>query len=185
MKIIEWIRPLREVSLAGKHVRLYMGNEAGDLDSGKNDSFMTHFTIYCMNITVNFSCEGNFKLFWVKFGIKCIPLRVNIDFNLFKNSLLCSGNVLLQPVCRSWNYPFAPFQLSSKPFQPKDWSPIRSRFIWYQVRFWQSGEPYRSGNSTDLVEILMKGSRFILSARWSWEYKKSSSKTGIGFGWSQ
>ena len=84
MKIIEWIRPLREASLAGKHVRLYMGNEAGDLDSGKNDSFMTHFTIYCMKITVNFSCEGNFKLFWVKFGIKCIPLRVNIDFNLFK-----------------------------------------------------------------------------------------------------
>ena len=46
MKIIEWIRPLREVSLAGKHVRLYMGNEAGDLDSGKNklfhESFMTH-----------------------------------------------------------------------------------------------------------------------------------------------
>ena len=39
MKIIEWIRPLREASLAGKHVRLYMGNEAGDLDSGKNDSF--------------------------------------------------------------------------------------------------------------------------------------------------
>ena len=37
-----------------------------------------------MKITVNFSCEGNFKLFWVKFGIKCIPLRVNIDFNLFK-----------------------------------------------------------------------------------------------------
>jgi len=33
MKIIEWIRPLREASLAGKHVRLYMGNEAGDLDS--------------------------------------------------------------------------------------------------------------------------------------------------------
>ena len=52
--------------------------------SYKNDSFMTNFTIYCMNITVNFSCEGNFKLFWVKFGIKCIPLRVNIDFNLFK-----------------------------------------------------------------------------------------------------
>ena len=42
MKIIEWIRPLREASLAGKHVRLYMGNEAGDLDSGKDDSFMTH-----------------------------------------------------------------------------------------------------------------------------------------------
>ena len=39
MKIIEWIRPLREASLAGKHVRLYMGNEAGDLDSGKNKLF--------------------------------------------------------------------------------------------------------------------------------------------------
>ena len=90
MKIIEWIRPLREASLAGKHVRLYMGNEAGDLDSGKNDSFMTHFTIYCIKLTVN-SAERYFSrdakgisFFWVKFGIKCIPLRVNIDFNLFK-----------------------------------------------------------------------------------------------------
>lgn len=62
MKIIEWIRPLREASLAGKHVRLYMGNEAGDLDSGKShDSFticicMTHqlnesFLVDCMKVT--------------------------------------------------------------------------------------------------------------------------------------
>ena len=62
MKIIEWIRPLRETSLAGKHVRLYMGNEAGDLDSGKShDSFticicMTHqlnesFLVDCMKVT--------------------------------------------------------------------------------------------------------------------------------------
>ena len=120
MKIIEWIRPLREVSLAGKHVRLYMGNEAGDLDSGKNklfhDSFMTHqlnnsffydllykgYSRTCIfDWTQKVSCERNNSVFISRLSLELNASRwVNIDL-IFFNSLLCSGNVLLQPVCRS------------------------------------------------------------------------------------
>ena len=181
-----------------------------------------------MKITVNFSCEGNFKLFWVKFGIKCIPLRVNIDFNLFK--IACCA--LAMSYCSQFvdpeiihlplfNYPQSHFNLKTRDPRTAShpgprlqillgpWSaPVRFFKNFARTNFWVGGSQLKTevryalglfdirfgfwlfylptrALPTDLVKIPIKGSRFILSTRWSWEYKKSSSKTGIGFGWSQ
>ena len=78
---------------------------------------MTHFSmIYCIKVTVpkvtvgrtcifhwaqKVSCERNNSVFISRLSLELNASRwVNIDL-IFFNSLLCSGNVLLQPVCRS------------------------------------------------------------------------------------
>ena len=117
------------------------------------------------------SCERNNSVFISRLSLELNASRwVNIDL-IFFNSLLCSGNVLLQPVCRSWNYPLTAFQLSSKPFQPKDRSPICSRFIWYQERLLTDGQgtPNRPGPSHQgprrSVQNLGKEQRIYFSAQ--------------------